>query len=451
MTSGARWLSLVLLTGAIGHPAHPQVAPGLNIVVITLDTTRADYLSAYGSTRVWTPNLDRLAYDGIVFEQAVSVAPLTLPAHCSLFTGLLPQRHGVRDNADGPLKPEHETLPALLRARGYRTSAFVGSTVLQADRGLARGFDVYSDGAPADRWTPRRPDRPADAVIDEAVEWLGRNHGSPLFMWVHLNDAHAPYEPPEPYQSLYPHDPYAGEIAFADSQLGRLLDALEARGLLNRSAIIVAGDHGESLGEHGENEHGMFVYQSVVRVPLIVRVPGIRARRVSALARLVDVMPTATELAGMEATRVDGVSLLPLLTGAAKSLKIDAYSESLYPARFGWSPVRALRDERFKLIDAPRPELYDLDNDPGEQINLYEERPSVAAALAKRIADLDRGTERHPTNRSEVSTDIRDRLASLGYTSGSPSLPISILPNSADPKDHITRFNELTRRRRLRW
>ena len=431
------WIPLLLLTASCAwRPAPPRAR---HVVVITLDTTRADYLSAYGSARVTTPNLDRLAQEGTVFEQAMSVAPLTLTAHTSLFTGLLPPHHGVRDNGGDPLGSGHATLAELLRARGFHTAAFVGSAVLQSTRGLARGFDVYRDGITEDPWQRRRVRRPANEVVDDAVEWLAGQNGSPFFMWVHLYDAHAPYDVPEPYRALYAGDPYAGEIAFADAQVGRVFDALDQRRLWEDTTIVVAADHGESFGNHGERGHGIFVYQDVIHVPLIVRAPGIRPRRAASVTSLVDVMPTVLDLVGAPAQSVDGASLVPLLTGAARTLDRDAYAESMYPARFGWSPLRALRDGRFKLIEAPRPELYDLEADPSEQENLYARRPALAAAMTGRLSAIGGGApliQAAPTG-SPASTDVRERLAALGYVSGGRPASASVGVPLPDPKDRI--------------
>jgi choline-sulfatase len=430
------WIPLLLLTGSCAwRPAPPRAR---HVVVITLDTTRADYLSAYWSARVSTPNLDRLAREGAVFEQAMSVAPLTLTAHASLFTGLLPPHHGVRDNGGDPLGRDHATLAELLRARGFQTAAFVGSVVLQSTRGLARGFDVYHDGVTEDPWQRRRLRRPANEVVDDAMEWLAGQNGSPFFMWVHLYDAHAPYDVPEPYRALYADDPYAGEIAFADAQVGRVLDALDQRRLWEDTTIVIAADHGESFGSHGEQGHGIFVYQDVMHVPLIVRAPGIRPRRIAGVTSLVDVMPTVLDLVGAPPRSVDGASLVPLLTGATKTLDRDAYAESMYPARFGWSPLRALREGRFKLIVAPRPELYDLETDPTEQENLYARRPALAAAMTNRLSVIGRGapTIQAPTG-STTSSDVRERLAALGYVSGGGPGSVSAGVQLPDPKDRI--------------
>jgi arylsulfatase A-like enzyme len=417
----------------------PRAAPP-NVVIITLDTTRADRLSPYGFMNVSLPSLERLARDGVVFDQATSVAPLTLPAHASLFTGLLPPRHGVRDNADPALAEAHTTLAEILRARGYRTGAFVGSVVLDPARGLGQGFETYA-GVTAASTPAAARHRRGDAVVDDALGWVGILDRSPFLLWVHLYDPHLPYQPPEPYASIYGHNPYVGEIAFADAQIGRLLAALDARASANATIVVVAADHGESLGDHGEQDHGVFVYETVLRVPLIVHAPSIAPRRVGGVVRLTDVMPTVLALLGLPAPPTDGVSLLELLDGRRATLDLEAYSESEYPRRFGWSPLRALRDGRFKLIDAPRPELYDLERDPFETRNVHAERRSTAAAMTRRLRELagppsPLGPE-PAGDPAPVPRDLAEPLAALGYVSRSRQPPAAnaSLP---DPKDCIS-------------
>ena len=244
--------------------------------------------------------------------------------------------------------------------------------MLDGDRGLQQGFEQYSQVATGDLQSGTPGQRNAESVVNDAIHWLDTVGDSRFFLWTHLYDPHRPYDPPEPFASRHASDLYIGEIAYVDSQIGRLLDTLDRQRLLDRTIVVVAGDHGESLGEHGERDHGIFLYENVLRVPLIIRTPGMPPRRVGSLVRLVDVMPTVLDLLGLPGTPTDGVSLMNLMAGGSREL--DAYAESEYPRRFGWSPLRSVRDSRFKLIDAPRPELYDLQLDPFEERNVYAER-----------------------------------------------------------------------------
>ena len=305
-----------------GAGPFDEPRPIRNVLIVTLDTTRADYLPAYGYTKLETPALDRLSREGTVFEQATTSVPLTLPAHCTIFTGLFPPHHRVRDNADRALDAGQITLAEVLRARGMRTGAFVGSVVVGHDRGLAQGFDTYSAPSRIDLRDGNR--RPAHLVVDDALEWLQRQDG-PFFAWIHLYDAHAPYALPEPFRTMYHDAPYLGALAVLDAQVGRVASALEAHHVLDRTLLVVASDHGESLGEHGEDGHGIFVYQSTLRVALIMRVPGFAPRRVADVTRLADVMPTVLDLLHEPAPPMDGVSLVPLMTGRVKHLDLDAY------------------------------------------------------------------------------------------------------------------------------
>jgi choline-sulfatase len=382
-----------------------------NIILITLDTTRADRLSPYGLMNVQMPALDRLAREGVVFDQAMTVAPLTLPAHASLFTGLFPPSIRVRDNASEPLAPEFTTLAELLRSRSYRTGAAVGSIVVSASRGLAQGFDFYGE--------PRSGlQRPADEVMNEALGWLDAAADRPFFLWAHLYDPHRPYSPPEPFRSAHA-DPYIGEIAFADAQIARLLTWIDTRGLSGRTIVVVAGDHGEALGEHGERDHGVLLYQSVLRVPLIMRVPGLRPGRVNDVVRLVDIMPTLLSIVGAEAPQSDGVSLLRILTGEPTGPReLEAYAESEYGQQLGCPPRRALRERRYKLIEGERVELFDLDRDPFEQHNLVDRQTSIVAAMAARLDAIARAPSFPVSTKTTAARDHAARLAALGYIGG---------------------------------
>jgi arylsulfatase A-like enzyme len=410
------------------------------LLIVTLDTTRADSLPVYGSHLLDTPALRALAESGVVFDHATTVAPLTLPAHSSVFTGLYPFRHGVRDNSDS-LGRGPATLASILQERGFRTAASVGSILLQSDRGIARGFEIYRDRIGRSSDGRLRVRRPGNEVVDDAIAWLNTVGHERFFLWVHLYDIHQPYAPPEPFASRYPGMPYVGEVAFADSQIGRLLGALASRGLARRTVVIVAGDHGESLGEHGEAAHGLFVYDSVLRVPLLIKAPGIAARRVAQYVSLVDVLPTALDLLGVEPARGDGESLRPAIEGRTLPDRV-LYAESMYPQQFGWSPLRAVRDGRFKFIEARRPELYDTEADPGELVNLIDRRPTLARALAEALDPAAAVRSRV----TRIDEELRSRLVSLGYVATQPDARTSVPAAAADPKDHVAEFNQMTRR-----
>ena len=426
-------------------------------------------MGAYGAADAETPAFDRIARDGVLFEHAVTAAPLTLPAHATLFTARYPPGHGVRDNGGFVLDAGETTLAERLKAAGFQTGGFVGAYVLDRRWGLAQGFDTYVDefdASKAQTGALASVERPGNEVVDRALAWLDEAppaRSRRFFAWVHLYDAHSPYAPPPLYRARFRDDPYAGEIAFADSQVARLIQWLETRDLLRNTIVAVIGDHGESLGEHGESTHGFFVYQSVLEVPFAILAPfeKLQKRRVSELVRTVDVMPTLMDLLNVppagSADGVDGTSLVRLMTGpstvlragATHDLGLEAYSESMHPRyHFGWSEVRALTSGRFKYIDAPRPELYDLQSDPLEHNNLYDARRNVAdrmaAVLRSRLAAS--GTAKPP---SDVDPEARARLAALGYVG--TFVNETMVPRDrstlADPKDKIDVFNAITRAR----
>ncbi|MCU0224421.1 MAG: sulfatase-like hydrolase/transferase [Acidobacteria bacterium] len=444
-------------------PAPAPLAPP-HLLVITLDTVRADRLGAYGHAAAATPRLDRLAREGALVEGAQAVAPLTLPAHASLFTGLYPPAHGVRDNADFVLPASVTTLAEVLAARGYRTAAVVGAAVLARTQGLDQGFASYDEPgmAPAEKPSAAagkgaagkspasatlRPivERRASEVTDRALAALDRLASSkpagPFFLWVHYFDPHAEYAPPEPYRARFKSSPYDGEIAYVDAQLGRLLDALAAKGLAGRTLIAVVGDHGEGLGEHGESTHGVFLYETTLAVPLLLKLPGTIAAgvRVPGPVSQVDLAPTLLELLGAPPLpRAQGASFAaslgrggsvaaggrapgaPAAGPATGSAPRPLYSETLYPERvYGWAPLFALRSGASKLIDAPRPELYDLSADPRERKDLAAAEP---ARLRERQAELARLREAlggaDPAAESPSDAERRAQLEALGYAAG---------------------------------
>ncbi len=441
----------------LGHlPAGINPAD-LNLLIVTLDTTRADRIHAYGFDGIETPNLDRLAREGILFEQAVSPAPLTLPAHSSIFTGTFPPAHGVRDNGGFFLDDRQTTLAERLQAHGFVTGGFVGAYVLDHKWGIAQGFQTYFDDFDLSKYQSLSlgsVDRPGNEVADKALSWLESVGAKRFFGWVHFYDAHSPYDPPEPYKSRYAGRPYVGEIAFVDSQVGRLLGYLDAHQLTDRTVVIVMGDHGESLGEHGEGTHGFFVYQATMHVPLLIRTPydAMSGRRVSDTVRSVDILPTALELLSVKTSETfEGTSVVPLMTGARKELGLAAYSEAIYPRfHFGWSDLRALTSGRYKYVAAPRPELYDLQQDPGETRNLYTERQALGDRMNQELVALEQhmsATAAAPKAAVEVDPDARARLAALGYVGTFVTALAPDRAGLADPKDKIQLFNLMTQAR----
>jgi arylsulfatase A-like enzyme/Flp pilus assembly protein TadD len=415
----------------------PEAPANQNLVLVTLDTVRADHLGAYGYAAAETPWLDRLAREGVRFAQVSSQVPLTLPSHATMLSGLLPPHHGLRMNGIGTFPEAPATLATLLQGAGYRTGAFVGAFVLDRRFGLGRGFDLYDDEILRDpgAGTVLEAERPGREVMDRALAWLGQDTSAgakPFFLWIHLYDAHAPYVPPSPWRERHAKSPYDGEIAAVDEQVGRLLQELERRGLNDRTVVAVAADHGEGLGEHGEQTHGLLLYEPTLRVPLLLRGPGLAAGTVvKTPVRLVDLAPTLAGLLGRPlpppaGRELDGRDLSPALRGGQEPGPVDVYAETRYPATFGWSPLASLRRRDLKYIAGARPELYDLARDPGESQDLAARSDSVQG-FAARLAEIEAGAVEAP--RSAPDAETRARLASLGYAAGSAPPP----PPRRDP------------------
>jgi len=443
-------LGLIAIARLSIGPSGPPTRP--NILLITLDTTRADHLGAYGDTTARTPTFDRLAADGVLFERAVSVAPITLPAHVSLLTGRYPFVHGVRNNGNFRVAGDVPTLATALHDRGYRTAAFVSAFVLDRRAGLSRGFDEYDDRFDAAGAVAPQEDveRRGDRTGQLAEQWIEKQNaasgdGTPFFVWLHLYDPHDPYTPPAPFAEPFRDRPYDGEIAFDDAVVGSLVGHLKRLGVLSRTIVALAGDHGESLGEHREVTHAMFVYESVVHVPMVVSWPGhLAPARVAAVARGIDLAPTLLDLAGIPPLAgANGQTLLPLARGARQAPP-SAYSETYFPLFFmNWAPLRAIQDDRWKFIDAPFPELYDLAADPHERSNLAAREPARAAAL-RRALDSVSGTGAGAMATSKPDREAIEKLAALGYigaTSG--SVPPDSTATRPDPKAMIDVFNRL--------
>jgi arylsulfatase A-like enzyme/Flp pilus assembly protein TadD len=446
LSSGAdAALAASALSAARVPVGRPGTAP--NLVLITLDTLRADHLGAYGFAGAETPVLDRLAAEGVLFLNAASTAPLTLPAHASILTGQYPFRHRVRDNLNFRLRDDALTLAEILVAEGYATGGFIGAVVLDARSGIGQGFQAYSHfdrtGVIGQPRIDEDLQRRGSAVVREASTWISAQVG-PFFAWVHLFDPHLPYDPPPPYDRQHANSPYDGEIAFTDSVVGSLLRSLADSGHLDDTVVVVAGDHGEGLGEHGEERHSFFVYDSTIRVPLILWARGLlpSGRVVQAQASLVDILPTCLAVLNVEdpaAALRDGVDLRPLMETTGPTGRL-VYAESLVPMiDFGWSDLRSLRSETEKYIAAPRRELYDLEVDRNEIHDVAASSPKRVAVLR---AVLDEMVVEDDLEQQNLGNEIIDdqalrQLRSLGYISGGAAAQ---RPRVVDPKDKIRQF-----------
>jgi len=434
----------IVCLGAL--PALTASSTPTNVVVITIDTLRADHVGCYGDTQIKTPNIDALAREGVRFERAYTPVPVTLPAHSALFTGTYPLRSGMHDFADNKLSPTQPTLASVLKDNGYATGAVIGSAVLDSRFGLNHGFDFYYDHFDFSRLQETNLDemeRPGDVVADRAIDWLDKNYQKKFFLWMHLYDPHYPYRPPSPYSEEYKDRPYDGEIAFADAQVGRLVRELKDKGVYANTLIVLTGDHGESLGEHGEKTHGFFIYNATLHIPVIIHLPGeSSAQTVSELVSLPDLMPTMLAFLKIDApSDVQGHNLLPLITGKEKDEARSLYAETFLPRlHFNWSELRGAETESYHFIDAPKPELYDLKRDPGETNNLYGDKKAVAEEMRHKLTTLIQqyGSGQELAQKTGLDPALMERLKSLGYAGfsggGTPTITDRNLP---DPKDRV--------------
>src|SRR5437763_1396077 len=449
-----RWFLCVLWSGALATAA---TAPRPNVILITLDTTRADRMGFVGSDRGLTPNLDALAQQSVIFSRAYSQVPLTPPSHAVILTGTYPQFNHLSYMGE-PLLADLPYLPDILHRRGYRTAAFVGSMMLDPKNvtaiGFDRGFDAYDAGY--HRRGPREDryhsvERRAGEVVDHALAWLSRHPSGPIFMWVHCYDPHGPYEPPEPYKSRFAADPYDGEIAYTDAAMGTLISRLKARGLYENSIIAVMSDHGEAFGEHGERHHGIFLYDETIHVPLLIKLPRERAagKRVDSRVRLADVAPTILQIIGMPVpAAMQGESLTGLMAPKAKQTDAPdrpAYAESIYGHRaFGWSALRAWRAGKYLYVDAPKRELYDQSADKAADVNLASKAAAVTDTLSAQLSDFRSKTSRAGSGQSNLNPEQAESLRALGYLpSNSGSSGESENASGTDPKDKIEIANLL--------
>jgi choline-sulfatase len=439
-----RALSIVpvalLMLSCPGKKETAKSWPAAPVILISIDTLRADHLPAYGYQGVKTPAIDALAADGTVFEQAWSHCPMTLPSHLSMLTGLLPTEHGVRNNLGFRFDAtKHPSLPQRLKAKGYATGAAVSSYVLRGETGMRSMFDNYDDAIdprPGAEFSDYQ--RAGDVTAQRGASWIGQHAASPFFFFLHLYEPHVPYAPQEPFRATYAASPYDGEIATADAILGRFIDDLKQRGIYDRALIILTSDHGEGLGDHGEQQHSILLYDEAIHVPLIVKLPGgeRRGTRASQPVALVDIAPTVARITGME----------PLATPHAYDLfgepqkERSIYAETIYPwVQLGWSDLRSLVTSRFHFIDGPRPELYDLGADPKEARNVIDEQRRIAASMKQQLAAFPAAD----AISSSVDPEVASKLASLGYIGAARTRPSPrSLPN---PRDVIGVLDEMQR------
>jgi arylsulfatase A-like enzyme/cytochrome c-type biogenesis protein CcmH/NrfG len=398
----------VAVAGVLSAQVRTKPSPP-NVFLITIDTLRADHVHCYGYEKIQTPALDALAADGVRFTQAFTPSPITNTSHTTILTGLLPSSHGVTDFAI-PLASSHATWAELLKGNGYHTAAFIGAVILDAKSlapGLDRGFDFYDNfpehSESKSRWG--RVERRGMDVVQRAENWLTAHPAGPRFAWVHLYDPHDPYEPPPPYSEIYKDRLFDGEIAYADSVLGNFIQYLKRHGWYDNSTIIVVGDHGEGLGEHHEETHGIFLYDSTTHVPLIIKLPRQKnaGKVIEAQVRTLDILPTALDLTGVAAPgTLDGKSLTPYFSGDTSDRV--AIGETDYPLRFGWTPLRSVRTDGLKFIQAPRPELYDLHTDPRELENKYRPEDDAVGKLKSLLP------AQESANKAQSLPDPKDKI-----------------------------------------
>ncbi|MEW5802153.1 MAG: sulfatase-like hydrolase/transferase [bacterium] len=452
------WLLVLLFPShALSAKDAKDKNSSLNIVVITVDTLRADRVGCYGYRRIKTPQMDALASEGVLFEYAFTPTPLTLPAHASIFTGTYPLTHGLRSNGTFALTESALTLAEILKKEGYATAAFISAYILDSRFGLDQGFDTYNDDLVTGVQTPSllQKERRAETVTRAAVQWLDANKGgAPFFLWVHYYDPHTAYDPPAPFKDVYAHSPYDGEIAYTDSWIKQLMSKLKETKTYDQTLIVLCGDHGEGLGDHQEDTHGVFLYDATLHVPLIFHCPALlpKNKRIGSLSRLIDIAPTLLDISGQKIpASMQGVSLLPLMNGKKEDLNLELYCETDYPRfTYGWSPLEGIRTEQWKYIKAPKSELYDLTKDPAEGKNLIQQEKGQAEKYQKELADLKKQIASASASGTSPSAKpvaldkaSREKLKSLGYIFASDSEKNkSAYP---DPKDKIalvTYFND---------
>jgi arylsulfatase A-like enzyme/Tfp pilus assembly protein PilF len=444
----------LLIAAAVGgwffynRQREPQ-APR-NVILITIDTLRADHLGCYGYGRAQTPNIDDWANQGALFRNATTTTPLTLPAHSSIMTGAYPIAHGVRDNVGFYLDDKWVTLAETLKSNGFQTGGFISAFVLDRRWGIAQGFQEYFDHFELSKYKAVSLDavqRRGDETLDHALKWIDKVKDQRFFSWIHFYDPHTPYDPPDPFRKPWANQMYGlydGEIAYTDHLIGELKAYLKAHNLDSTTAIVLMADHGESLGEHDETGHGFFIYDATTHIPMIVVVPGRKHLDIRDQVRSIDVYPTICSLMQVQPPKaVEGKSLLPLIRGESLPAPLTAYSESYYPRfHYGWNELKSLRTVEYKFIDAPRKELYRVSQDTDESDNLYEKETKRADPFNNELVQLAKATTQ-VQGPKPVDDDAREKLQALGYIGTFSAPVVGESGTLADPKDKIGLYNLL--------
>jgi arylsulfatase A-like enzyme/cytochrome c-type biogenesis protein CcmH/NrfG len=452
-------IAILAVTATIAFLAVNDSTPEIrNIILISIDTCRADYLSCYGYPQETTPNIDAFAGNATLFKNVVSPVPITLPAHSSMLTGTIPPFHGVHNNILFKLAPSNQTLPEILKLNGFNTSAIVSAFVLDKQFGLAQGFDTYHDTFKKIQYNPFGNERKGDETTQVALDWLEKNKDNRSFLMLHYFDPHIDYAPPEPFASKFADNLYAGEIAFTDHCIGRFIRKLKELQMYDSTLLIIAGDHGEMLGEHGEEEQSYFIYESAIKVPLIVKLPGQKkAATVTQPVGLVDIVPTLCSILNIDIpAQVQGEDITALLQGGASdTYERFLYSESLTPTRLGAGPLMSISTGRWKYIQAKRPELYDITTDPQEQKNLIERESQRAHIIEDKLRDklrekLEQSVRKDPDSRLALDAESIRRLESLGYVAGKVEGDLTFDKSKDDPKDLIHVFVQFQKAKTLK-
>lgn len=444
-------LIAAVIAAAVYYRKQEQIkqTPPRNVMLITIDTLRADHVGCYGYPHDTTPNIDSWAEKGAIFTNATSTVPLTLPSHSSIMTGQYPFAHGVRDNGGFYLGDKWKTLAEVLKGAGFNTGGFISAFVLDRRWGIAQGFDEYFDNFELSKYKMLSLDsvqRRGDETLSHALAWLDRNKSSRFFAWIHFYDPHTPYDPPEPFKSEFgregPYGLYDGEIAFSDNLIGRIHDYLVKNKLLDQTLVVLMSDHGESLGEHEESTHGFFIYDATTHIPLIIWKPGAEPQRIKEQVRSIDIYSTICDAVGVKPGQPGpSTSLMPFVEGRTLPEKLLAYSESYYPKfHYGWSELKALRTPEYKFIDAPERELYRLSQDSRERENIYPTDRKRAAVFEVTLGQLVKAHAEVVGPRA-VDSDSLEKLQALGYIGSSVAIPANPNEQPADPKDKIRLYN----------